>query len=254
MASKISNKIIIFDTIDSTQKKAKELIEQGKENNGLVIIAKKQIKGIGRLERSWESPIGGLWMSSIYEVDATKIDLSGFSVKLGIIISNAFEKILNKKFKIKWPNDVFLLNKKVAGILIDLITKDAEKTKVIIGFGLNVNFNLEQLPKELSKNATTLKEAFHHMFDLQKLINLVVSCQNFLIEQLEYGKEFELLDIWEEKSITFGKKISARIDNETIKGIEKGLTKKGHLKIEKEDTSEILLEVGEIEELRRISI
>ncbi|MCK5183192.1 MAG: biotin--[acetyl-CoA-carboxylase] ligase, partial [Candidatus Heimdallarchaeota archaeon] len=117
-------KVIVFDEIESTQLLAKEYIKQGKSNHGLVIQAKKQIQGKGRFDRRWISPNGGLWMSTILQKKIPLKYFQGFSVRIGLAISESLEELLNLPFRVKWPNDLFLKNKKVGGILIDLSSQD----------------------------------------------------------------------------------------------------------------------------------
>ena len=108
-----------FDTIDSTQNFAASIAKNSREN-GTIIVSKKQTSGKGRLGRKWISPSGGLWFSIILhpKFDVSLVTL--FPLASSLALAYAIEKTLGKKPELKWPNDVTLNRKKVAGMLVDL--------------------------------------------------------------------------------------------------------------------------------------
>ena len=119
-------KIYYYRDVESTQKIAKKLIEDNAEEE-TVVVADMQKEGRGRLDRKWISPVGGLYFSIILKMDA----------RLPLISSIAVTKTLKKiglDAKIKWPNDILIKNRKVAGILIECINDYA-----ILGIGINVD-------------------------------------------------------------------------------------------------------------------
>ena len=115
----LGKRVYYFETIDSTQAFAIK-IAANKIENGTVVISKRQSKGRGRLKRKWESPNGGVWMSIIIhpKFDIKHIVLMPIATSLALCL--AIEKILKIKPELKWPNDLTVHGKKVAGILLDL--------------------------------------------------------------------------------------------------------------------------------------
>ena len=123
-------KIIKLDTVESTNEYAKKIAS--KCENFTIILAKKQRSGRGRLNRKWESPEGGLWISVILKPNFFS---SLLSLDTGLAVLKTL-KIFGIDSKLKWPNDLLVSEKKICGILLE---KSSEN--VIIGIGLNVNIS-----------------------------------------------------------------------------------------------------------------
>lgn len=138
----IGSKIYRFDEIDSTNEYAKSLIKQAPE--GAVVLADRQTAGRGRLGKNWYSPDGGLWMSVILRPP----EMSLMSVIGGIAICEALS-CYGVLAVIKWPNDILLNEKKIAGILTEIIDDS-----VILGIGINLN--IRTFPEELQGIASSV--------------------------------------------------------------------------------------------------
>lgn len=243
-----SGKIIVFDEIESTQLLAKEYIEQGKSNHGLVIQAKKQIQGKGRLDRSWASPKGGLWMSTILQKKIPLKYFQGFSVRIGLAISESLEELLDLPFRVKWPNDLFLKNKKVGGILIDLSSQEIFLKHLILGIGLNVNFKLSSLSDELQKTATTIFHESGKEYSIEKIRDVILTTQRAIVLQFEKGLLPNITTLWKERSVSFDSTVKVRLKEKVIEGVEKGITLNGDLIIQT-SVGEEIISVGEIEQV-----
>jgi len=115
----LGKRVYYFDIIDSTQNFAQKIASKSKEN-GTVIISQQQTSGRGRMGRKWYSPSGGIWLSIVFhpkfEIDLTTL----FPIAASVALAIAIEKTLKKKPELKWPNDVTLNGKKVAGMLVDM--------------------------------------------------------------------------------------------------------------------------------------
>lgn len=251
MKGKISNKIIYYDEVDSTQKIAKELITSGTSEHGLVICAKTQTEGIGRLDRKWISPIGGLWITTIYQGKFPLELFQGFSVFLGMEIVERLEKELHLEFKIKWPNDLILNNKKIGGILIDIISQQDSINYLIIGIGINLNVKSEDLPIELSNNVTSLLIEQNYVVDLDDILKIIIEAQNDTFEKSFIERNIDIWGNWPKKSFTYNSEVVVDIFDEKVIGIEKGITSKGELVISFETGETRKISVGEIQLLRK---
>ena len=146
----IGQKIYYFDTIDSTQNFALKLSEKPHEN-GALVIAERQTKGRGRLNRKWVSPKGGIWLSVLLRPNFEISQASLFPILTSLALSIAIEKILKLKPKLKWPNDITLNSKKVAGILIDASIESNKIDYLVIGVGINFRIDPQVILK-LIKN------------------------------------------------------------------------------------------------------
>ena len=151
----IGKELYLFKEVMSTNTVAKFLSEND-VNNGTVIISEKQSGAKGRLGKSWESPLGGIWLSLVVKpnVDHSKIPM--ITLATGVAVVKTLERIGIENAEIKWPNDVMINDKKVCGILTEAITKFNSIESVIIGVGIDANFDVNVLSKELQEGTTTL--------------------------------------------------------------------------------------------------
>ena len=114
----IGKRIYYFEELESTQNFALQ-VAHNKNENGTIIIAKKQTSGKGRLDRKWISPNGGIWLSIILHPKFSIEDSVLLPLVGSLALSKSIHKILNVQTKLKWPNDITLNGKKIAGMLID---------------------------------------------------------------------------------------------------------------------------------------
>lgn len=128
------NNVMYYDTISSTNDKAKELAKRGSVHGSLV-VAKSQTAGKGRLGRSFDSKNNdGLYFSLMLRPNVAPNHLSGITLVAALAVSKALDKRCQVTTSIKWPNDIYLNSKKIAGILTE-----AGPDYVVIGIGINVN-------------------------------------------------------------------------------------------------------------------
>lgn len=154
-------KKIYFDLINSTQKYAKDRARLGFVNE--IYISKEQNAGVGRSGHIWESRLGGLWFSFI-----TAEYNSIYTITLGIAIMKSLKELYNIDTKIKWPNDILLNNKKIAGIICEKINNF-----VVVGIGINTNFEKEQLG-ELVSSASTIKSELNIEVNNEELLDKII--------------------------------------------------------------------------------
>ena len=146
----IGKRIYYFEETDSTQNFALQ-IAQNKKENGTIIIAQKQTGGKGRLNRKWISPKGGIWFSIILHPNFTIEESVLLPIVTAIALSNAIQKSLKIKTNVKWPNDITLKRKKVAGIIIDASFQSNVIENIIIGVGINYKIKSKELEKKIVK-------------------------------------------------------------------------------------------------------
>ena len=130
-------KLIKFQKVKSTNDIAIKLIKKNK-TNPTIITSLAQTKGRGTMGKKWISQKGNLFLSILFEVNIKKINIKQFMILNTYLIKKVINKYSKIKLKIKWPNDLLIKNKKVCGILQELIYfKD--KTFLIVGVGINTN-------------------------------------------------------------------------------------------------------------------
>lgn len=217
----IGSRIVFLDSIDSTNFKAKELASKGYQS-GTVVVADEQTAGRGRLGRNWYSPAGtGLWLSIILRPDIPPLD----SPLLTVIASLAvYESLLvlekepaaseqhNNTLQIKWPNDILMDGKKLAGILTEL-SLGSKINYAVVGIGINVN--QEEFPAELSGIATSLRREYNKEIDRLELFKkILISFERYYFRLLNNDGP-QLVKEWKGRMNIIGKEVSIH-DNERI--------------------------------------
>jgi BirA family biotin operon repressor/biotin-[acetyl-CoA-carboxylase] ligase len=217
----IGKRVYYFENIDSTQNFASSIAQNPKEN-GTIIISKTQSSGKGRMNRKWVSPKGGLWFSIILH---PKFDVSLatiFPLAASLALSNAIEKTLEKKSELKWPNDVTIKHKKVAGMLVDLSLTSNSIESLILGVGINFKIDSVQLEKTIKKTGN-----FYGVGSLVSKTenkNPIILMQSFLYElekiceELDQGNYKKIINEWTKKSSTVGKNVTVSTSAGKISG------------------------------------
>lgn len=200
----IGSQIYFFDELDSTNEYAKRILSDIKE--GAVVFAETQTQGKGRLDRKWFSPEGGIYMSVILFPDKPLL----IPVLAGVAICEVFNTY-DILLGIKWPNDILLNEKKVAGILIEMVDN-----AVIIGIGINLN--ITEFPAELINTATSIFLETKKRFDKMMIYNDLCRELDYAYELLRKDKVNEILQKWRNYTVMFGKTVSIETSDRVITG------------------------------------
>ena len=243
----IGKKILYFDEVNSTNEKANELAANVEE--GTVIIAEKQKKGIGRFGREWISPKGGVYVSVILKPKISPIDASKMTLIAGIAVAKVIRK-LGLDAKLKWPNDVLIHGKKVGGILTSISTKEGKIDYIIVGIGINANVDISMFPKELQKSVTSLKGELKTEVSTEKIIEDILYEIEINYETFKEGNFTYLLNEWKRLSNTIGKRVKIKMRTEVIEGEAVGVNRDGALILKLEDGSLKNIIAGECLHLR----
>jgi len=239
----IGNEVYYFDSIKSTQEYAVKIAANSK-NNGTVIIAQQQTGGKGRDGRKWISPKGGIWLSVILQ---PKFDISVitlFPIASSLALSTAIEKCFDIKPELKWPNDITIKGKKVAGMLVDASLESNRIESIVLGVGINFDVDVKKIEKDLKNNlnfygVTSLK-------NLKKDSNPVELIQTFLVELeeiinlLNTGQIKKIVKDWTQRSSTIGKIIEIMTKEGKIKGKAVKIDEDGALIVSNKKTTRIL--------------
>ena len=192
-------KIHIYDTLDSTNIKAKQIAAENGEDRA-VIMARQQTGGRGRLGRSFFSPKEGLYMSILIKPDFDLSNSGLVTSAAAVSVAQSIEEIAHKDAGIKWVNDVYVDSKKVCGILTEGIT-DFETGRIehlIIGIGINTT--VKDFPKELLQTVGAVEGEYSK----SALAASVVSKTIDFIKQID---DPSFIKTYKEKSIVIGKNI-----------------------------------------------
>lgn len=231
----IGKNLYIYKEVSSTNTVAKFLSMNGVEN-GTVVISEKQTKAKGRSGKSWESPLGGVWLSIILNpnVDHSKIPL--ITLATGVAVAKTLENIGVENPEIKWPNDIMINGKKVCGILTEAVAKFNTIESVIIGVGIDANLDVEQFPEDLQEGTTTLKEVLGREGNENSLIKTFLEEFEKISEQFIHEGYEDILKEWRKRSYSIGKIVEVREPfNTYYDAYVIGIGKEGALVVEKID-------------------
>ncbi len=249
----IGQRAYFFDSIDSTQNQALKMADSSK-NNGAIIVAEKQTDGKGRSGRKWVSPKGGIWFSIILQ---PKFDISIttlFPIASSLALSIAIEKIFKISPKLKWPNDLTIGGKKLAGMLVDVSLESNKIENLVLGVGINFDVDVKQIEKSLKGTPN-----FYGVVSICEQKNEIKPVQLVQIFLIELEKIYELLNTkqikkiiveWTKRSSTIGKNVELNTTYGKIKGKAIKIDEDGALVVSNNDKS-IRVIAGDITHLSK---
>jgi len=229
-----------FEELESTNSHAFSLANSHEIFDREIVLAQKQISGRGRQNRSWSSPSGNLYFSLVLQpkISAEKISQLSFVAIAALRIS--IEKITKNSVQNKWPNDLLIDEKKVAGILLESKISEKNCEFTILGIGLNIDSN----PDNTIFPATNLQNS-----------NIKISAENALKSFLD---EFEILyqnwldfgfegirKLWLKNAFRLKEKITVKLDDKELDGIFEDFDSEGNL-ILKTDEKIVKISVADV--------
>ena len=244
----IGRRIYYFDEIDSTQNYALQISNNTNEN-GAIIIAEKQTHGKGRLNRKWYSPEGGIWLSVIIHPELQISDATIIPLAASLALCESIKKVHKIKTDVKWPNDITIDGKKVAGMLIDTSIQGNKVENLVLGIGINFAVNIQQIEKRLKKSpnfygVTSLFPEKNSPSKIELLVQFLLELEK-VINSLIKGKNAQIIRDWSKHTNMFGKAISVNTGNGKISGIAKKIDSDGALII-KTGTKNRRIFVGDV--------
>ena len=244
----IGRRIYYFDEIDSTQNYALQISNNTNEN-GAIIIAEKQTHGKGRLNRKWYSPEGGIWLSVIIHPEFQISDATIIPLAASLALCESIKKVHKIKTDVKWPNDITIDGKKVAGMLIDNTIQGNKVENLVLGIGINFAVNIQQIEKRLKNSpnfygVTSLFPEKNRPSKIELLVQFLLELEK-VINSLIKGKNTQIIRDWSKHTNMFGKTISVNTGNGKISGIAKKIDSDGALII-KTGTKNRRIFVGDV--------
>jgi len=242
-----SYQVHLFDSIDSTNRYAKLLSAEQPEKKHLV-LAFHQSEGRGRLGRGFYSPQGGLYMSIVLPACFAMGDAMLITSASSVALVQAIEQYCNKQCQIKWVNDLYLGDKKVAGILTEGVIGIESKrlSAVVIGIGVNLYTSQSAFVPDLKDIATSLfdgEQGIAEGFDANELVCAIVNNHDRLINLLP---DRSFLDMYREKSMILSKQVRVHQGNTSYLAWAKAIDDDAHLVVESSDRGRHVLNSGEI--------
>ena len=243
---RIGSSIIFLPEIDSTN----DLIKKYLMNNvseGLVVVAETQTAGRGRRERSWHSPPEtGIYLSTLLKPNLELSQLSIITLLAGVAATLTINEFSNQNAYLKWPNDILINNKKVCGLLCEMIKKQKELSSVIIGIGINANQMPEQFPGHLKSIATSIRIV--NGFPIDRLAVIQSFLTNLDREYQTYLNDGEssVIKKWSLNTKLFCKKVSLKHGSNVTTGSAMRLDELGRLVLLLDNGHEEAFDSGEV--------
>ncbi|MCG3114680.1 MAG: biotin--[Candidatus Manganitrophus sp. SA1] len=242
--------IMMFDRVDSTNRIALEMASQGLPG-GIVILAEAQEKGKGRLGREWFSPEGmNLYFSLLLRPYQPARDFPLYSLATSVALIEAIQRTTGLAVQIKWPNDIVLDDKKLAGILLESEVRGEQSPPLVVGVGVNVNIGLTDFPPELQKTATSLRIALGRPVDRA---DLLIELFTQVVEQYRLVDDKALLiQAVRQHCQTLGRRVRVQTARQEFEGWAEDLQEDGALLIRMGDGNQRRILVGDVTHLREV--
>ena len=219
----------IVPAIDSTNT-ALIARAQGESIDGHVLMAELQTQGRGRRGRKWISPFGrNVMLSTGFQLSAQSSNIGSISLAIGVAVAKAIEEVTNLSIQLKWPNDIYLNDQKLGGILIDLLHA-GPPVKLLLGIGLNIHAAPDGLD---SPNAPAI--ALADVVPGPSRHEVVSTLLNELVSTIrQYWEEgFEsFVAAWSERDVFAGQFLHVDGLNEEVEGWNRGIDGSGALQLE----------------------
>ena len=209
----LHNQIQYYEELASTNLKALELAKQGAAG-GTVVVAVRQTAGRGRMRRKWESPEGkGLWFSMILRPTIAAEYCAQITLLAAVAAAQALQRLTDKNFSIKWPNDIMLDGKKICGILAEMaLAADGSIEYAVVGIGININMSSEDFGALLT--ATSLYLATGIEYEHEQVLKAFLDEFDLLYSHWHCCGFALIRQDWLDYSCTLGHKVTVR-DNDT---------------------------------------
>jgi BirA family transcriptional regulator, biotin operon repressor / biotin---[acetyl-CoA-carboxylase] ligase len=225
----VGRDIRVFQETTSTNDIVEKLARDGVKE-GVVVFAESQTRGRGRLGRKWISPAGkGLWFSVLLRPDLRPQAATQLTVAAATALARAIRSQTNLLPEIKWPNDILINGKKVAGILTELSAELDQVKYLILGMGIDVNLNASEFPPDIRKIATSLKIETSRAVDRAELATRIIEELDVDYARIASGQFESVADEWEERCATLGRNVAIRIGERSIQGRAESLDSDGAL-------------------------
>jgi BirA family biotin operon repressor/biotin-[acetyl-CoA-carboxylase] ligase len=243
---RLGRNIFFVHEVDSTNSWAKELALLGAEE-GTVAMAETQTAGHGRLDRVWFSPKGGLYFSVVFRPVLEPKQTAKLVFVAGLAVAEALHELYGLGVETKWPNDVLVNKRKVCGILTEMNTTGDKVNFVVVGIGINANFDTKNaLPQEWWRDATSLENELDRKVQLDNLFKALIERLECIYELfLKEGFALVLRE-WKKHASFLGCKVKVVSDEEEWIGQALNVENEGSLTIRLEDGTLKRVLVGDI--------
>ncbi len=240
----VGKRLLFFQEVGSTMDEALRRAERGTEE-GTVVVAETQTASRGRQGRAWVSRTGNLYLSVVLYPSLQTLPY--LNSLCGVAVVRAIANISGLKPRIKWPNDILLEGKKVAGVLVESAIAGEQVHHSIIGIGINVALEADEID-EIAGGAISLNHASAGDIPRDELLREILQQLDALYIQLNHGDT--PVEEWEELLDTLGKRVKVTWQGEEYVGFADGIDEQGSLLLREDGGTMRTLAAGDATSLR----
>ncbi len=239
----IGNQIIFLTETTSTNDIIKNYA-QNQEPEGLVVVANSQTKGRGRSGKVWYSQAGGLYFSILLRPQLPLSEIAKLTLLTGVTLVEVLRKHHQLPVLLKWPNDVLINNRKLAGILVEMATSGANAKHLVVGIGINTN--QQAIDQEIAEIAISMESILNKPIDNKLLLSKILKRFEHNYQLFTAQKYNHFIDLVKKYSATIGRNVTVITEEETYLAKAIDITAKGQLVVEKTNGTRHLINSGEV--------
>jgi BirA family biotin operon repressor/biotin-[acetyl-CoA-carboxylase] ligase len=242
----VGREIRFFSSVGSTNDLLKDAARNG-EAEGLVFVTDEQVAGRGRRGRSWTAPTGTSLLVSIL-LQPTWLPTSDaflITILAAVAAAEAIECVTALTVDLKWPNDLQISGRKLGGILVETEISHTQLHWVVIGCGINVNWNPRVIP-ELATTATSLSAELDRPVARRALLQALLARLDDRYQLLRQGQRSALFEEWRSRLRTLGQTVRAETPHGPLIGIAEDVTLDGALILRDDHHQQHIITAGEV--------
>jgi BirA family biotin operon repressor/biotin-[acetyl-CoA-carboxylase] ligase len=216
----IGQEMHYFERVSSTNALARQMLREiGDEvRSGTVLIAEQQTGGTGRMNRVWMSPEGGIWATIVVMPKLNVDQIFSIMMAGSLALARAIRHEFGLSALIKWPNDVFIGDKKIAGMTIELAADEDILRYCLIGVGIDVNVSVERIMPTLSNLVTSISDELGHEVDRAQFFARFLKEFERRYQMVLMGETESLFREWRSLSCTLHRRVRIRTMKESFEG------------------------------------
>jgi BirA family transcriptional regulator, biotin operon repressor / biotin---[acetyl-CoA-carboxylase] ligase len=231
-ASRLGKKFHYFDDIASTNTHARSLAEGG-AMEGEVVIAEAQSAGRGRLGRHWASPpFANLYLSIVLRPKLPPAEVPQITLMAAVALADTVEAFVPMPPVIKWPNDILIEGKKLAGILTELSCTAERVDYVILGIGINLNCTVEMMPEDIRQRATSVLQLTGAVVSRESVLKRLIQDLDRCYGELEDFGFAPLAARWQARFALRDRRVRVELLDHSVTGVARGIDRDGALLLE----------------------
>lgn len=238
--------LVVLPEVDSTNSEAERQLASGRATP-FVVLAGAQTVGRGRFGRIWHSPDeGNLYLSAAFRPPLPPDQMPGFTLWMGLALCHHLHQTTGLPLRLKWPNDLLLDGRKVAGMLTEARIDADRMRDLVFGFGLNINADPTNWPPAVAAVATSLRAASGAPLPLHALAAGLVTVVRSAAEAYFTGQTATRNALWAAYDALGGRQVTVQAHTGPITGTVAGLAPSGGLRLTLPNGGETTLHAGEV--------